>query len=268
MSEKFCLKWKDFPHNTSRSFSNLREEDNFHDVTIVCDDLKQLGAHKVILSSGSEYFKSIFNQNKHSHSHLLLCLSDISSYELEQVLDFLYLGEVNVFQEQLHRFLNIGMRLKLEGLLKDQKHSTLNETGSMKQGTFFNEEILVSIDKNQFSTPELKIQSKVKQSTLNETGSMKQGTPFNEEILMNIDQNQFDNPELQIQSKVSVPENSSFEEVETLVTSYLIKHDNGLFACSLCGKFGTKHRGDMKNHIETHLDGVRFSCPVCEKNFR
>ena len=227
MSEKFCLKWKDFQHNTSRSFSNLREEDNFHDVTIVCDDLKQLGALKAILSSGSEYFKSIFKQNKHSHSHLLLCLSDISSYELEQVLDFLYLGEVNVFQEQLDRFLNISMRLKLEGLLKDQKQSTLNETGSMKQGT-----------------------------------------PFKEEIPMNVDQNQFDNPELKTQSKVSVPGNSSFEEVETLVTSYLIKHDNGLFACSLCGKFGTKQRGDMKNHIETHLDGVRFSCPICEKNFR
>merc|ERR1712126_448429 len=146
MSEKFSLKWNDFQENILRSFSNFRENEDLYDVTFVCDDLKQLSAHKLILSSGSEYFKSIFKQNKHSHP--LLCLSDMTSSELEQVLDFIYFGEVSVFQEQLDRFLNVAMRFKLEGLLTDQKQFTLNETGNMLQGSPVKEENKMNMYQN------------------------------------------------------------------------------------------------------------------------
>ena len=78
MSEKFCLKWNDFESNASKSLRNLRKEKDFFDVTLVSDDQKQISAHKVVLSSCSEYFKYILKQNK-QHSHPLLCLEGISS---------------------------------------------------------------------------------------------------------------------------------------------------------------------------------------------
>ena len=65
MSEKFCLKWNDFHSNILKSFRELRNEEDFYDVTIVSDDQKQLSAHKVVLSASSEYFKNILKQNKH-----------------------------------------------------------------------------------------------------------------------------------------------------------------------------------------------------------
>ena len=50
-SEKFCLKWNDFETNISLAFRELREEKDFFDVTLACDDDNQIQAHKVILSA-------------------------------------------------------------------------------------------------------------------------------------------------------------------------------------------------------------------------
>ena len=37
-NEKFCLKWNDFEHNVSSAFNTIREEKDFFDVTLVCDN--------------------------------------------------------------------------------------------------------------------------------------------------------------------------------------------------------------------------------------
>ena len=41
----------------------------------------------------------------------------------------------------------------------------------------------------------------------------------------------------------------------------------GIFTCTVCDKT-TKHRNDMKRHIETHIDGLSFPCSKCDKTFR
>ena len=49
-SEKFCLKWNDSQDNILHSFRDLREDLDFSDVTLLCDDHTQIEAHRVILS--------------------------------------------------------------------------------------------------------------------------------------------------------------------------------------------------------------------------
>ena len=83
MGEKFSLKWNDFNSNVSKSFSLFRNEEYLQDVTLVTDDNKQVSAHKLVLSASSEYFKNIFQSNKHSHP--LLCLGGISSNDLNNI---------------------------------------------------------------------------------------------------------------------------------------------------------------------------------------
>ena len=57
-SEKFCLRWNDFETNISVAFRELREDKDFFDVTLACDD-QQMQAHKVILSACSPFFQEI-----------------------------------------------------------------------------------------------------------------------------------------------------------------------------------------------------------------
>ena len=85
MNEKFCLKWNDFHDNTIKTFSKLRKEDAFFDVTLVSDDQSQMMAHKVVLSSCSKYFKNLLKTDNNSHP--LICLTGIKSSDLENILD-------------------------------------------------------------------------------------------------------------------------------------------------------------------------------------
>eukprot|EP00092_Neocalanus_flemingeri_P037290 GFUD01040611.1.p1 GENE.GFUD01040611.1~~GFUD01040611.1.p1 ORF type:complete len:362 (+),score=77.70 GFUD01040611.1:173-1258(+) len=112
-SEKFCLRWNDFESNISVAFRELREEKDFFDVTLACDD-SQIQAHKVILSACSPFFRNVLRRNPHQHP--LLYLKGVKYNELLSVLNFMYLGEVNVAQEELNSFLAVAEDLRVKGL--------------------------------------------------------------------------------------------------------------------------------------------------------
>ena len=66
MSEKLCLQWNDFKSNANQAFGNLREDLDFADVTLACEDGHQVEAHKVILAASSPFFKNLLVKNKHT----------------------------------------------------------------------------------------------------------------------------------------------------------------------------------------------------------
>ena len=112
-SEKFCLKWNDFESNLSSAFNDLREEKEFLDVTLVCDD-NQIEAHQVVISACSSFFRNILKKTKHSHP--MVYLRGVPYSQLVSVLTFMYKGEVSVAQEQLNSFLHTAEDLKVKGL--------------------------------------------------------------------------------------------------------------------------------------------------------
>ena len=65
--EKLCLKWNDFQENLKTAFSGLRNNQDFADVTLVCEDGMQIETHKVILASSSPLLMEILQRNKHPH---------------------------------------------------------------------------------------------------------------------------------------------------------------------------------------------------------
>ena len=115
MSEKLCLKWNDFQENVNSAFGNLREDNAFADVTLACEDGQQIEAHKVILAASSPFFQNLLKRNKHPHP--LICMRGIKFENLSAIVDFLYCGEANVYQENLDSFLAIAEELKLKGLM-------------------------------------------------------------------------------------------------------------------------------------------------------
>jgi len=126
-AEKFCLRWNDFESNISEAFRELREDKDFFDVTLACDD-EQIQAHKVILSACSPFFRAILKRNRHEHP--LLYLKGVKYIDLMAVLNFMYHGEVNVAQEELNSFLAIAEDLKVKGLTQNK-----SEEGPKQQQT-------------------------------------------------------------------------------------------------------------------------------------
>ena len=114
MSEKLHLQRNDFKYNVDTLFKRLRDNCDFADVTLACEDGQQVKAHKVILATSSPFFLNLLGIN--THAHPLVFMRGLKFNDLVAILDFVYLGEVRVPSENLDSFLAIAKDLKLDGL--------------------------------------------------------------------------------------------------------------------------------------------------------
>ena len=113
-TDKFCLKWNDFQENISSTFQGLFNVDDFSDVTLACEDDQFVETHKVVLSASSPFFMKILKRTKHKHP--IIYLRGIKSKDLTHILEFMYHGQVNVYEEDLQHFLALAQELQLKGL--------------------------------------------------------------------------------------------------------------------------------------------------------
>jgi len=120
ISEKYCLKWNEFSLYICDSFKELRDDNDFFDVTLACDDGKQIKANKVVLSSCSPVLKTLLKSNPHSHP--LVVLRGYTSHYLKQLIDFMYFGEVNVAQQDFNEFLRGAKDLQVKGLSEEKPY--------------------------------------------------------------------------------------------------------------------------------------------------
>jgi len=112
-TEQFCLRWNDFHSNITSAFSEIRDDDDFLDVTLVCDgDIVR--AHKLVLSACSPLFRIMLKKN--SHPQPMIFLRGIRFPDMVAILNFMYHGEVNVNQEDLQQFLAAAEELRIKGL--------------------------------------------------------------------------------------------------------------------------------------------------------
>merc|ERR1712153_27043 len=131
--EKLCLKWNDFQENAITAFGTLREDREFADVTLACEDGHQVEAHKVILASSSPFFLNLLRRNKHPHP--LIYMRGLKSEDLVAMIDFLYFGEANVYQENLDYFLAVAEELQLKGFMgsgAEKEAEEINNPTTMK----------------------------------------------------------------------------------------------------------------------------------------
>ena len=125
MSEKLCLQSTNFNESVTFAFVRLRDDKEFADVTLACEDGQQMEAHKIVLSSSSTVFEKILQKNKHPHP--LIYFKGFHLQDLASILDFLYFGKANVYQENLESFLAVAEELKLEGLSGQSSADLLRE---------------------------------------------------------------------------------------------------------------------------------------------
>ena len=112
---KFCLKSNDLQGKTNPAFGSLRLDNEFTDVTLASTDGQHVEAHKVILAASSIFFQNMLRRNKHPHP--LIYMVGIKSVDLVAILDFLYYGQTNVYQENFSNFVKIAEELSLNGFI-------------------------------------------------------------------------------------------------------------------------------------------------------
>lgn len=122
MTDQYCLKWNNYQSSVTRAFKSLRDDDDFVDVTLSADG-KNLRAHKIVLSACSPYFRDVL-KDIGQWQHAVLVLKDVSWNDLQYILEFLYVGQVNVAQENLQSFLKTAELLKIRGLTDDIGNKT------------------------------------------------------------------------------------------------------------------------------------------------
>ena len=113
--ENYSVRWDDFHKNMN---VYLKHERNFFDVTLACDDNQQIEAHKIILSSGSLFFRDILSNAKHPQPFVYL--SGIRKSELQSIVDFLYNGQTCVPEKDVGKFFETAKLLKILGIENNQ----------------------------------------------------------------------------------------------------------------------------------------------------
>ena len=241
-SEKLCLQWNEFPKIVIYAFRDLRVEEDFADVSLVCGDGKQVEAHKVVLASTSPFFREVFK--KHKHSHPLIFMRGVNYGELVAMVEFLYKGEANVDQSNLDNFLALADELKLKGL---------NGTNGEEEGKSGQEQLprkLVKPNHGQVFEP---------------TANVSKPT-YNEELVQ----------ENGNKNEGVVALNTSNEDLNSHIMSMMGKSENCVVRsqgkgnsqgkariCKVCGKKGAMK--DIQKHIEAnHISGFVHSCNICE----
>lgn len=120
-ASQFSLRWNNYVTHVTEAFNELRFSNDLVDVTLCCDGGK-IKAHKMLLSACSSYFKQIFKENPCQHP--VIIFRNFKFEDLNAIINFMYHGEVNIFQEQLESFLITAELLEVKGLTDNAEEET------------------------------------------------------------------------------------------------------------------------------------------------
>ena len=238
-SEKFCLKWNDFQNNVSESFRYMRDDQDFCDVTLASEGNHHINAHKVILAASSPFYMEMLKSNKHNHP--LIYMRGVRAKDLVAIVDFIYHGEANIYQEDLDSFLVLAEELQLKGLNGDSK---ITEK--------LNQEPNYEILKIRKSTNENYVAQNDSKITSNEVESYLESNDIVSNSMVLDDQ---------LKTEILQP-NDLIKQLDSMMERL-----DGVWICKTCGKTN-KEKRDARRHAETHIEGVSHPCNICGKLLR
>ncbi|XP_044002123.1 broad-complex core protein isoforms 1/2/3/4/5-like isoform X2 [Aphidius gifuensis] len=128
-TQHFCLRWNNYQSSITSAFENLRDDEDFVDVTLACDG-KSLKAHRVVLSACSPYFRELLKSTPCKHP--VIVLQDVAFSDLHALVEFIYHGEVNVHQRSLSSFLKTAEVLRVSGLTQQADSSDRDELSQVR----------------------------------------------------------------------------------------------------------------------------------------
>lgn len=113
--------------------SKLLRSESMTDVTLICKGGQTIRAHRVVLSTFSPYFRSIFEAQpfvSNPCQYPVIVIKDLELSELRTIVDFIYRGDVSVSREKLPLLLQAARALEVNGLLTSLVSTGLHDTSS------------------------------------------------------------------------------------------------------------------------------------------
>jgi len=298
-SEKFCLRWNDFESNVSSSFSEMRKEKDFLDVTLACEE-EQVTAHKLVLSACSSFFRSVLR--RYPHQNPLLYLKGVRFIDLQAILTFMYHGEVNVAQEDLNSFLSVAEELRVKGLTQNPS-SVADPPASAAPATKVQCPLPAREERERRCSsvreyaggrarqaePETRSRLPVVKTEPPQPDEVREKEDYQSEGrgreapsgMMTPYQSEYDEYgeeeggfcEQQYSQALSVTNNDIGKgglTAEDLAQYVVNDNINKEYHCALCDTFKAKLPSKVKNHLEAiHFPGLfLYTCDICEKTLK
>ena len=259
MAEKYTLNWNTFSEHLQVMFKDLYEEGKHSDVTLVCDDQTLFKAHKIVLSACSPVFKKIFENNPSQHP--MIYLRGIQSYEMESILQFMYLGEGKFYYERMAEFIKIATELEVKEIsngveLPSEREDITAETCVEYEERETDEDIRPErSSENQIKQrqPRKQISSDVKFIDCPECGKV-----FSEKNSM---MRHYRSKHEGVKFPCSQCD-YQFTQLVHLQRHIQSKHDCIKYPCNQCD-FSATHKSSLQTHIQSKHEGIKFPCNHC-----
>ena len=102
----------------AKRLNMLRRQDHLCDMTLVTKDDKEFKAHRNILSAASPFFCKLLQSDMKENRAGIVRFEEISGAVMEDVLEFIYTGNVEVTQENSEDLIAAANYLLIPGLKK------------------------------------------------------------------------------------------------------------------------------------------------------
>ena len=126
-TEQLCLSWSDFPSATWEMLRTLLFQGVNADVTLVSDEGRPVRTHQFMLQSCSSFFQSLLTS---AQPNPIIYLTNIRLKEIQNLLRFMYLGQVFLEEGDLPLFMSAAEKLQIKGL---QLHPTTSQMFSQEE---------------------------------------------------------------------------------------------------------------------------------------
>lgn len=111
--EEFLLKWNDHHASFFTIVEDLCRSELLCDVTLACGG-QVFETHRLVLCVCSPYFRALLTARPDKHP--IVYLKDVNPKHLEQLLSYMYRGEINVLQDDLGPLIETARGLQIKGL--------------------------------------------------------------------------------------------------------------------------------------------------------
>ena len=152
----------------------------------------------------------------------------VQEVHLLDFFDFVYNGEIQIYKDQIPQFVDMAQRFQVEGSMQGEEEQVMETEASEDEDN-------ASVANE--DTSEADHENKILK------GLTEHNITFQSEKFENI------------------------EELDIEIEKRLEKQADGKWMCLTCGRID-KSKCHLKEHVETHIDGLKFPCQNCDKILR